>query len=83
MHKGKTLLLLTSSSSALGFLRLIAGMLDRTGSVMPTQVWLFQETFLLWLFIRLAKYFPQGWILLSLSCVSSPSAAMPHPGDKR
>lgn len=82
MHKGKTLLLLMSSSSSLVFLRLTADVLGRTEPVMLTQVCLFQETLLLWLFIRLAKYFPQGWFFLLLSCVSSPSAAMLHTGDK-
>jgi len=38
MHKGKTLLLLMSSSSALGFLHLIADVLGMTGSVMLTQI---------------------------------------------
>lgn len=48
---------------------------------MPTQVWLLEEILLLWLIILLAECFPQGWFLLSLSCVSS-SAAMPLPGDQ-
>lgn len=83
MHKGRILLLLMSSSSALGFLCLVADEPGRTGSVMSARVRLFQETLLLWLFINLAKYFPQGWFLLWLSCVSSSFAVMPCPGDRR
>lgn len=63
---GRTLLLVLSVNSA--------DVPGRTGSVTPTQVWLFPETLLLRLFIPLAKDFPQGWFLPSLSWVSNPSA---------